>query len=389
MSGNPARHIIITGTPSSEFISPQKEAHSLAKDLTKEDTEADDVTFRITGWLRKQAADEVVAEWQKKALRRTYMGSRFRFVQSRKPRARIERVGDPKARDVPMVPSYTNGGNYMRAHPLLKKNPDVLACFTRALTGHAPTDEYRDRLFPRATPDHMGCLYGAYETHNHILDQCRHFARKHKHGGWYANTIARFIKANKHMFTFRGRGGDLEVQYVEGEFDIMLEKLASMGFGVNMPVDDQEDLELRVRPRIKGGDEGGIDLAVSVLQMRATKVTKIPGGLDEVVRDRLAISIDGNVDILGKKGLDVIRNKPGWWVHERRPRGKYYWDRDWEKWWDTIIPKSKGLGGGMEGAKLKVLYIDAKAEQWRQEERVLLAEERWRQEHCCNMVWFS
>jgi hypothetical protein len=99
--------------------------------------------------------------------------------------------------------------------------------------------------------------------------------------------------------------------------------------------------------------------------------------------------MDGNVDILGKKGLDVIIDKPGWWVHERRPRGKYYWDRDWDKWWDTVVPESKGLGGGMEGAKLKVAYIDAKREQWRQEERVLLVEERRRQERHRDVVWFS
>lgn len=123
-----------------EFISPQKEAHTLAKNLAKEACEGNDATPRTPGWLRTQAADETVTEWQKSALKRTYMGSRFRFVQARKPKGSHKKVSDSRARDVPTVPSYTNGGNYMRAHPLLKKIPDVLARFTRALTGHAPTD---------------------------------------------------------------------------------------------------------------------------------------------------------------------------------------------------------------------------------------------------------
>jgi len=74
--------------------------------------------------------------------------------------------------------------------------------------------------------------------------------------------------------------------------------------------------------------------------------------------------VEKNVDLLGKKGLDIDKNRP--------PRGKYYWDREWDKWWDTVVPDSRGLRGAMEGAKLKVSYIDAKAEQRRQEARVVL-----------------
>jgi hypothetical protein len=70
MSGSHIRYIIITGMPSLEFISPQKEAHSLVNNFAKDRAEVDNTTLRTTRWLRKQAADEAVAEWQKSALRR-------------------------------------------------------------------------------------------------------------------------------------------------------------------------------------------------------------------------------------------------------------------------------------------------------------------------------
>lgn len=38
---------------------------------------------------------------------------------------------------------------------------------------------------------------------------------------------------------------------------MMLEKLAGMGFNVSMPVNDQEDLELRVRPADRTEEEEG------------------------------------------------------------------------------------------------------------------------------------
>jgi hypothetical protein len=61
------------------------------------------------------------------------------------------------------------------------------------------------------------------------------------------------------------------------------------GFDVNMPVNAQENLGLRVRPADRTEEDGGMDLAASVLRMCATVTTKIPGGLDEVVGDRPAI----------------------------------------------------------------------------------------------------
>jgi len=60
---------------------------------------------------------------------------------------------------------------------------------------------------------------------------------------------------------------DPEVQHVDGELYIVVERLAGIGFDVNMPVDDQEDLELRVRAatRAARGDDGSrIDITASV-----------------------------------------------------------------------------------------------------------------------------
>lgn len=106
-----------------------------------------------------------------------------------------------------------------------------------------PIDEYRDHIFPDAIPDHMGCRCGKYESRDHVLDHCHLFARIHADKGWYADTVAAFLKRNKLAFAFRREGDDalMDASKVDAEMDIALQKLTGLSFKYDTPLDNQWD----------------------------------------------------------------------------------------------------------------------------------------------------
>ena len=86
------------------------------------------------------------------------------------------------------------------------QDQEVITQFTRAITGHAPTGEYRLRFFPDQ-PFHCPC--GApIQTRDHILHECPRYVDRlrsltyiHK-GSNNFKQITEMIKANVSAFTF-------------------------------------------------------------------------------------------------------------------------------------------------------------------------------------------